>query len=202
MKQIVSMPRMWGCAIVGGIGFSSYLAIGVVWGVQLFIEQGYEPTLAGELGSWIWIGGAFGAPAIAVLHTKLNSYLKPMMIYSIGAAICLIGLCFSDNSSTLISASLMTATGFFGGGATILGFGYAMQLCDLKLAGTVTAFINFMLFIISGTLMVVPGELIDAGLGESLSTTLLVFPTALILAAISVLLFYKEDLFPNDAVEG
>ena len=101
-----------------------------------------------------------------------------------------------------MSAALMTATGFFGGGATILGFGYAMQLCELKLAGTVTAFINFMLFIISGVLMVVPGEMIDMGLGETLSTTLLVFPASLVAAAIGVLLFYKEDVFPNDAVEA
>ncbi len=202
LKQIAAMPRMWGCAVVGGIGFSSYLAIGVVWGVQLFIEQGYEPTQAGELGSWIWIGGAFGAPAIAILHTKLNSYLKPMLIYSVGAVLCLIGLCFTDNSSALVSGALMTGLGLFGGGATILGFGFAMQLCDLHLAGTVTAFINFMLFIISGILMVVPGEMIDAGVGTNLSETLLIFPTLLAAAAIGVALFYQEDVFPNDAAES
>ena len=202
LKQIAGMPRMWGCAVVGGIGFSSYLAIGVVWGVQLFMEQGYEPTQAGELGSWIWIGGAFGAPGIAVLHSALNSYVKPMLVYSLAAAACLTALCFSDNSSPFMSAALMTATGFFGGGATILGFGYAMQLCELKLAGTVTAFVNFMLFIISGVLMVVPGEMIDMGLGETLSTTLLVFPASLVAVAVGVLLFYKEDVFPNDAVEA
>lgn len=202
MKQIIAMPRMWGCAVVGGIGFSSYLAIGVVWGVQLFMEQGYEPTQAGELGSWIWIGGALGAPAIAFIHNLLNSYVKPMVIYSTGAAACLTALCFSDNSSPFLSAALMTATGFFGGGATILGFGFAMQLCDLKLAGTVTAFINFMLFIISGVLMVVPGEMIDANLGSSLSVTLLIFPVSLVIAAVGVLLFYREDVFPNDAAEA
>lgn len=202
LKQIAAMPRMWGCAVVGGIGFSSYLAIGVVWGVQLFIEQGYEPTQAGELGSWIWIGGAFGAPAIALLHTKLNSYVKPMLIYSVGAILCLIGLCFTDNSSAFVSGALMTGLGIFGGGATILGFGFAMQLCELHLAGTVTAFINFMLFIISGVLMVVPGEMIDAGIGANLAETLLVFPALLAAAAVGVALFYKEDVFPNDATES
>lgn len=201
LKKISGMPRMWGCAIVGGIGFSCYLAIGVVWGVQLFLEQGYEPTTAGELGSWIWVGGAIGAPSIALLHTKLNSYVKPMLIYSTGAILCLTGLCFSDNSSPLLSAGLMSGVGIFGGGATVLGFGFAMQLCDLGLAGTVTAFINFMLFIISGALMVVPGEMIDAGIGDRLSSALLIFPALLMVAAIGVLIFYKEDIFPNEATE-
>lgn len=202
IKQIISMPRMWGCAVVGGIGFSAYLAIGVVWGVQLFIEQGYGETQAGELGSWIWIGGAVGAPAIALLHTRLNSYVKPMLIYSVGAAGALFGLCFSGSESPLLSGSLMTAVGFFGSGATILGFGYAMQLCDLRLAGTVTAFINFMLFVISGVLMVVPGELIDLGISDLLQESILVFPVLLTIAALAVLTLYREDVFPNDITES
>ncbi|MFN3237439.1 MAG: MFS transporter [Pseudomonadales bacterium] len=200
-KQILKMPRLWGCAIVGGIGFSAYLAIGVVWGVQLFKEQGYAETVAGELGSWIWLGGAVGAPAIALLHSALNSYVKPMVIYSLGAAGGLLGLCLTSSGSPLLSASLMTAVGFFGSGATILGFGYAMQLCELKLAGTVTAFINFMLFVISGVLMVAPGKMIDAGLSDRLSDSLLLFPVLIIIAACSVLALYREDVFPSDASE-
>lgn len=199
LKIVLVVPRLWGSALVGGVGFSAYLAFGVVWGVQLLIEQGYEATQAGHIGSLLWIGGAVGAPGIAILNSRTNSYKIPAVVFSLGCAICIACLCFSSSAYPTYSRTLVLLTGFFGGGATVLGFGYGMQLCALHLAGTVTAFVNFLLFAVSGVMMVVPGKLIDLGLADSLSQTMLVFPVLLTGVAILVSVFYRDDVLPSDA---
>ncbi|MFT4633559.1 MAG: putative MFS family arabinose efflux permease [Candidatus Pseudothioglobus sp.] len=199
LKAVVVVPRLWGGALVGGVGFSAYMAFGVVWGVQLLMEQGYEATKAGHIGSLMWIGGAIGAPAIAILNTRLNSYKIPAVTFCLGCAICIAGLCLSSSTYPTYTTVLVLLTGFFGGGSTVLGFGYGMQLCQLHLAGTVTAFVNFFLFVVSGVMMIVPGELIDLGLADSLSQTMLVFPVILTVTAVLVGVFYRDDVLPSEA---
>jgi len=199
LKIVLVVPRLWGSALVGGVGFSAYLAFGVVWGVQLLMEQGYEATQAGYIGSLLWIGGAIGAPGIAILNSRTNSYKIPAVVFSLGCAFCIAALCFSSSAYPTYSSMLVLLTGFFGGGATVLGFGYGMQLCALHLAGTVTAFVNFLLFVVSGVMMIVPGKLIDLGLADSLSQTMLVFPVLLAGVAILVGVFYRDDVLPSDA---
>ncbi|MFT7245290.1 MAG: MFS family permease [Candidatus Azotimanducaceae bacterium] len=199
LKIVLVVPRLWGSALVGGVGFSAYLAFGVVWGVQLLMEQGYEATQAGYIGSLLWIGGAIGAPGIAILNSRTNSYKIPAVVFSFGCAFCIAALCFSSSAYPTYSSMLVLLTGFFGGGATVLGFGYGMQLCVLHLAGTVTAFVNFLLFVVSGVMMIVPGKLIDLGLADSLSQTMLVFPVLLTGAAVLVGVFYRDDVLPSDA---
>ncbi|MFT5563062.1 MAG: MFS family permease, partial [Litorivivens sp.] len=144
LKVVLVVPRLWGSALVGAVGFSAYLAFGVVWGVQLLMEQGYEATQAGYIGSLLWIGGAIGAPGIAILNSRMDSYKIPAVVFSLGCALCIASLCFSGSANPTYSSTLVLLTGFFGGGATVLGFGYGMQLCALHLAGTVTAFVNFL----------------------------------------------------------
>lgn len=199
LKIVVVVPRLWGSALVGGVGFSAYLAFGVVWGVQLLMEQGYEATTAGHIGSLLWIGGAIGAPGIAILNSRMNSYKIPAVVFSLGCAFCIAALCFGSSVNPTYSSTLVLLTGFFGGGATVLGFGYGMQLCALNLAGTVTAFVNFLLFAVSGVMMIVPGKLIDLGFADSLSQTMLVFPVMLTAAAILVGIFYRDDVLPSEA---
>jgi len=199
LKVVLVVPRLWGSALVGGIGFSAYLAFGVVWGVQLLMEQGYEATQAGHIGSLLWIGGALGAPGIAILNSRMNSYKIPAIVFSLGCAFCIAAICFSSTAYPTYSSALVLLTGFFGGGATVLGFGYGMQLCALHLAGTVTAFVNFLLFAVSGVMMIVPGKLIDLGVADSLSHTMLVFPAILTVAAVLVGIFYRDDVLPSEA---
>jgi MFS family permease len=199
LKIVAVVPRLWGGALVGAVGFSAYMAFGVVWGVQLLIEQGYEVTKAGHIGSLMWIGGAIGAPCIAIINSRLDSYKIPTVMFSLGCAFCIAALCFSGSTYPNYTSALVVLTGLFGGGATVLGFGYGMQLCELPLAGTVSAFVNFLLFFVSGIMMIVPGELIDLGLADSLSTTMLVFPAMLTTVAIVVGIFYRDDVLPSNA---
>lgn len=199
LKIVAVVPRLWGSALMGGVGFSAYMAFGVVWGVQLLMEQGYEATTAGHISSLMWLGGAIGAPCIAILNSRLDSYKIPAVAFSLGAAICIAALCFSNSAYPTYTSTLVLLTGFFGGGATVLGFGYGMQLCQIYLAGTVTAFVNFLLFVVSGVMMIVPGELIDLGFAESLSQTMLVFPVILTISAVLVGVFYRDDVLPSEA---
>jgi MFS family permease len=199
LKIVAVVPRLWGGALVGAVGFSAYMAFGVVWGVQLLIEQGYEVTKAGHIGSLMWIGGAIGAPCIAIINSRLDSYKIPTVMFSLGCAFCIAALCLSGSTYPTYTSALVVLTGFFGGGATVLGFGYGMQLCELSLAGTVSAFVNFLLFVVSGIMMIIPGELIDLGFADSLSTTMLVFPAMLTIVAIMVGIFYRDDVLPSNA---
>ena len=201
LKVVTVVPRLWGCALMGGVGFSAYMAFGVVWGVQLLMEHGYEPTTAGHINALMWLGGAIGAPCIAILNSRLDSYKIPAVTFSLGAAICIAALCFSGSTYPTYTSTLVFLTGFFGSGATVLGFGYGMQLCQLYLAGTVTAFVNFLLFVVSGVMMVVPGKLIDLGLADSLSQTMLVFPVILTISAVLVGCFYRDDVRPSEALD-
>lgn len=113
-----------------------------------------------------------------------------------GLALALGLFAAADASRPLWSGALLCAIGFFGGGSTILGFAYAMRLSDAGSAGTVTAFINFQLFAISGVMMALPGTLLDWGLGSSLSATLLIFPGLVTLTALLVALCYRDGVRP------
>lgn len=205
LKGIMAMPRMWGCAAVSGVVFSAYLGIGVVWGVQLLLAQGYSNVVAGQLNATLWLGSAVGAPMLAVLCDRMGSYKQPALLYMGGLALALGLFAAADASRPLWSGALLCAIGFFGGGSTILGFAYAMRLSDAGSAGTVTAFINFQLFAISGVMMALPGTLLDWGLGSSLSATLLIFPALVALTALLVALCYRDGVTPprgEDGVDG
>jgi len=190
------MPRMWGCAAVSGVVFSAYLGIGVVWGVQLLLAQGYSNVVAGQLNATLWLGSAVGAPLVAVLCERMASYKQPALLYMGGLALALGLFTGTDPAGPLWSGALLCAIGFFGGGSTILGFAYAMRLSDAGQVGTVTAFINFQLFAISGVIMALPGTLLDWGLGGSLAVTLLIFPGLVAITALLLALFYRDGVPP------
>jgi len=187
---------------VSGVVFSAYLGIGVVWGVQLLLAQGYSNVMAGQLNATLWLGSAVGAPLLAVLCDRMGSYKQPALLYMGGLALALGLFTAADASRPLWSGTLLCAIGFFGGGSTILGFAYAMRLSDAGSAGTVTAFINFQLFAVSGVMMALPGTLLDWGLGNSLAATLLIFPGLVLLTTVLVAFFYGDGVSPPRGEDG
>ena len=114
--------------------------------------------------------------------------------------VVLITLVTIDEMQIDVAYTLFFILGMTGGGASVLGIMFSIQINAKELSGTSIACVNFLIFLISGLMMYLPGELLSYdSLGISLQQALILYPVVLMLALVFLVLFYKErDILPAD----
>jgi|SaaInlStandDraft_1057018.scaffolds.fasta_scaffold09648_2 MFS family permease len=201
LQTVLSNSLMWGAAVLSAIVFASLLSITVVWGVKLLTTDfGFDSVLAANINGSAWLGTALGSPLIAVLARYLHSYKKAAVIYMSIMLVVLITLVTIDEMQIDVAYTLFFILGMTGGGASVLGIMFSIQINAKELSGTSIACVNFLIFLISGLMMYLPGELLSYdSLGISLQQALILYPVVLMLALVFLVLFYKErDILPAD----
>jgi MFS family permease len=159
IAEVARMPHIWIAAVWGGMVFGAMLSCGVLWAPKLLAARGMPEHLATFSASIMWLGLAAGCLIVPkwsdiVQRRKLPTIVG--IVLQLAALACLVYL-------PAIGAGLtLTLCFVFGVGAAahMLAFSTAGDVVPPRLIGTSAAIVNGVMFLVSGLLISMPGEIV------------------------------------------
>ena len=180
LKRLTGDRLMWQVTLISGITFGTVLGVGIIWGIKLLQEQGFDATTASNINSTLWFGFGIGALLVHVVADALRSFKVTSIIFlmiDLLAATLIVSL---DEMPLAGAYALYLSLGFFAGVSTLC-FTMTTRFCAKVIAGTAFGFITSVSFVVAAVLMAVPGKAVES-LGVSLGAAAYLFPSALLLA--------------------
>jgi MFS family permease len=159
IAEVARMPHVWIAAIWGGMVFGAMLSCGVLWAPKLLAARGMPEQLATFSASIMWLGLAAGCLIVPKWSDIVEKRKLPTIVgilVQLAALACLVYL-------PPIGAGLtLTLCFVFGVGAAahMLAFSTAGDVVPPRLIGTSAAIVNGVMFLVSGLLISMPGEIV------------------------------------------
>ncbi len=185
----VKVKLVWVSAICGGISFGVFLSFSVLWCPKLLMAIGFSEVDAGWLTSLNWVGIAFGC----IFISKISEIFKNRRIVfssaSLFQTVFLLILIILDIQNIYFVGLFIF---LFGASASsqMLTFTMAGESVEDSLVGTTAAIVNGAMFIFTGFIMALIGQLLK---GSSYQDVLLVLPLLLVFA--SGFIFVAKESF-------
>jgi sugar phosphate permease len=161
MKALMAQPQCWLSAIAALGIYSCISVVADLWGVS-FLMQAYELSKqdAAQVSSMLYVGLCFGSVLIPVISHKLFGSKAFILLCLSSIAICLSLLVYGPHNSSLLASVLCLMIGF-AAGAEMLCFANACRVLPLKMAGTVTGFVNGVVMLGGSCIQQLVGYVLD-----------------------------------------
>jgi hypothetical protein len=156
--EVAKIPHVWLAAIWGAVVFGAMLACGVVWAPKILMVRGLTQQIANFAASTMWLGLAAGCLLVPRWSDLARQRKLPA---AVGIAIQLVafaGLLYLPPLGTGATLALCFLFGF-GAAAHMLAFSTAGDVVPPRLIGTSAAIVNGIMFLTSGLLIAIPGQI-------------------------------------------
>ena len=168
------------------------LSIAVLWGIKILTVRGFDETTASTINATIWLGFAAGAPLVALLANTVKSYKFTSYAFMIGLLLVVLLLLYAPGLPLWAAYTVFIVAGFFAA-VSLIPFMITAEVCRDVVTGTAMAFVNMIMFLLSGIMMSVPARLltnVELNL-SALQDGLRILPGGLLLGLV-ILYFLRE----------
>ncbi len=160
LRQILRNRQIWLIAIFGGLFFAPVSTFGGLWGASfLSTKFNIGTTVAGSLGSLMFIGFGIAAPFIGYFSERLGNRKLLLYVGTIGAALSLAGVIYLPASMWVIGVGLFFF-GFFSS-SIILIFPLGSENSSHYYVTTTMGFINALNMVGGALLQPLAGAILD-----------------------------------------
>lgn len=172
---LIRKPQMW---VVGIIGFLVYMPVSVfaeLWGIP-YLERAYNLStpVASNAVSMVFLGFAVGAPLAGFFSDQLRSRRIPIIIGSIGAALCICTILYFQGIASNYLSLLFFLFGAFTSTQVIV-FAIAREINFPELAATAMALTNLITTLASVIFQPLLGMFLDMFAGTHATGSLSVY---------------------------
>ncbi len=192
LKEVIGNRTLLAASVYGGLAWSVGISIAVLWGIKILTVRGFDETTASTINASIWLGFAAGSPLVAVFANTLKSYKRTSYTFMTGLLLLVLWLLYAPDLSIRAAYVTFILTGFFAA-VSLVPFMMTAEICRDVVTGTAMAFVNMIMFLLSGFMMSVPARLLtDVELNLSaLQDGLMILPGGLLLGIV-FLYFLRE----------
>lgn len=161
IRSLMVQPQCWLSAIAALGIYSCVSVLADLWGVSFFM-QAYDLSKqdAAQVSSLIYVGLCCGSVVIPFLSHKFFGSKFFILLCLSSIAICLALLIYGPHNSSLLASVLCLLIGF-AAGAEMLCFANACRVLPVKMAGTVTGFVNGVVMLGGSCLQQLVGYVLD-----------------------------------------
>jgi MFS family permease len=160
LREVLANRQIWIAAIPGGMVFGVLISVAVLWGIKLLMAHGLDETTASTANALLWVGFGLGAPLIAVVVNRLQSFRTPFIGGLAGLLLLVLTLLLAPALTVAGACVLMLLLGLFTG-TTMISFTVTTAICRDVVAATAIAVVNMVMFVISGFMISIPAVLMD-----------------------------------------
>ena len=199
--EVAKIPHVWLAAVWGAMVFGAMLAAGVVWAPKLLVVRGVSEHTSNFAASLLWLGLAIGCLIVPKWSDVIRRRKLPI---AAGIAVQLVAMIAMLYLPTIDSAVALALCFLYGVGAAahMLAFSTAADVVPQRLIGTSASIVNGVMFLVSGVLIAVPGEIVAgdvaAGMKVSLSMAYLAaIPMVIGLTIALVLALAMKETYPK-----
>lgn len=171
LRQVAKVGHVWLSAVWGAMVFGAMLAAGVVWAPKLLVVRGMAPELATMGTSVLWLGLAAGCIVFPKWSDVARRRKLPTMV-GIGLQLAAAVILMSVPQHATASAMLLCFIYGFGAAAHMLAFSTAGDVVPPELIGTASAVVNGVMFLASGVLISLPGQIVARQAAEGLQPSM------------------------------
>jgi len=171
--EVAKIPHVWLSAVWGAMVFGVMLSCGVLWAPKILAARGMTAELATFSASIMWMGLAAGCLIVPKSSDILKNRKLPIsagIALQFASLACLVYLPPVGDAPTLMLCFLFG----MGAAAHMLAFSTAADVIPVRLIGTSAAIVNGLMFLVSGVLIAMPGEIVtkQIGAGSEVSMSL------------------------------
>jgi MFS family permease len=198
--------QIWINGLIGGFIMMPTMVFAELWGGE-YVQQvyGIEKDTAIQLVTMILLGWAVGGPITGMISDKLNNRRMPLIIGALLAALVTVIFIYSKTTSIWMIGGLLFLLGVFSSAENIC-FAVSKEISPPQVAGSAIATTNFIVVLVGMIFQRAASKLIDffwSGAikadgtplysAEVFQYTMLIMPTALVLAAIMAYFWLQES---------
>jgi sugar phosphate permease len=156
--EVAKIPHVWLVAIWGSMVFGAMLAAGVIWASKLLVIRGMSQGTADFAASLLWLGLAIGCLVIPKWSDVIRRRKLPT---AVGISVQLAAMLTLLYMPAIPAAGELALCFLFGVGAAshMLAFSTAGDVVPQRLIGTSAAIVNGVMFLVSGVLIALPGQI-------------------------------------------
>ena len=171
--EVARIPHVWLAAIWGAIVFGTMLACGVVWAPKILAVRSLSQQMANFAASTMWLGLAAGCLIMPKWSDVVRSRKVPT---AAGIAIQLAAFCALIYLPPVGTGMTLVLCLLFGLGAAahMLAFSTAADIVPPRLIGTSASIVNGTMFLTSGILIAVPGQIAARDIAAGTPVSMLV----------------------------
>lgn len=202
IAEVMTIPHVWLAAIWGAVVFGAMLACGVVWAPKILMVRGLSQQMANFAASVMWLGLAAGC----LIMPRLSDMAKKRKLPT-AAAIAIqlaafAGLLYLPPLGTAVTLALCSLFGF-GAAAHMLAFSTSGDIVPPRLIGTSAALVNGIMFLTSGLLIAIPGQIASREIAAGSPVSMLLVehagkPMLIGLAIALVLSLVMKETYPRN----
>lgn len=171
LRQVARVGHVWLSAAWGAMVFGAMLAAGVVWAPKLLVVRGMAPDLATAGTSVLWLGLAAGCIVFPKWSDAVYRRKLPTLV-GIGLQLAAALILMSVSQHSPVGAMALCFIYGFGAAAHMLAFSTAGDVVPPELIGTASAIVNGVMFLVSGVLISLPGQIVAHQSAEGLQASM------------------------------
>jgi MFS family permease len=171
--EVIRIPHVIVAAFWGAMVFGAILACGVLWAPKLLAARGMPEQLATFSSSVMWLGLALGCLTVPKWSDIVRRRKLPTLAGVTLQLLALAGLIYLPPIGAELTFALCFLFGV-GAAAHMLAFSTAADVVPPRLIGTSAAIVNGIMFLVSGILISLPGEIVtkQVNVGEPVEMSL------------------------------
>lgn len=201
IAEVAKIPHVWIAAIWGAIVFGVMLACGVVWAPKILMVRGLSQQTANFAASIMWLGLAAGCFIVPRWSDLAQKRKLPTAVAIAIQLVAFAGLLYLPPLGTAVTLVLCFLFGL-GAAAHMLAFSTSGDIVPPRLIGTSAALVNGIMFLTSGLLIAIPGQIAsrEVAAGTPISMLLVEMagkPLLIGLAIALVLSLIMKETYPK-----
>ena len=201
IAEVAKIPHVWLSAFWGAIVFGAMLACGVVWAPKILMVRGLSQQMANFAASIMWLGLAVGCLIVPRWSDIARRRRLPTAAAIAIQAAAFAGLLYLPPLGTGATLALCFLFGV-GAAAHMLAFSTAGDIVPPRLIGTSAAIVNGIMFLTSGLLIAIPGQIATREVVAGTPVSMLVVemagkPLLVGLLTALVLSLTMKETYPN-----
>ena len=201
IAEVAKIPHVWLAAIWGAIVFGAMLACGVVWAPKILMVRGLTQQMANFAASMMWLGLAAGCLIVPRWSDIVSKRKLPTAAAIALQLVCFAGLLYLPPLGTAATLALCFLFGL-GAAAHMLAFSTSGDIVPPRLIGTSAALVNGVMFLTSGLLIAIPGQIASREIAAGSPVSMLVVehagkPLLIGLAIALVLSLVMKETYPK-----